>query len=238
MISFMRILFLVMLCSSFLNGKAQNCELIKMEDIPQRKIRNYIISKSINKLDDFSLIKPSWGNNMSESDYHLHSKKFIINKNVAFVWNSYSHIDLKRLLTGNNVRFGLLLKKYTNTAVYAKDLLSPEIDTGQIYFLDLRLLKGLLNIPVAFEIINIDPRNFIVEFSYIDSNIVRGKQTLKFSDNGDGRTRILHLTYFKSNSKIRDGMFYPHFHRKFIKEFHKDMQKVIEYPQHSVLLDH
>ena len=120
------------------------------------------------------------------------------------------------------------MKKHSTTVVYAKDLLSPEIDTGQVYFLNLRLLKGLLNVPVAFEIINIDAGNKIVEFSYIDSNKERGKQTLKFSDNGDGCTSILHLSYFKSNSTIRDAMFYPLLHRKFIKEFHRNMKQGIE----------
>jgi hypothetical protein len=97
--------------------------------------------------------------------------------------------------------------------------------------MNLRLLKGILNVPVAFEIINIDPGKLVVELSYIEGNKTRGKQTLHFFDNGDGRTRIVHMSYFKSDSFVRDAFFYPLFHKKFIREFHNVMkQNIVKRP--------
>ena len=224
-------LLFISLCFSCLVVNSQDISLIRLEDVPQRKVRAYIISNSINMMDNFSLIKPSWKSDVPESEFHLLSQKFTIKNKLSDVWYHYSHVNLKKSFTRHSVRFGLLLKKYSNTVVYAKDMLYPEIDTGQVYFLNLRLLLGLLNVPVAFEIINIDPEQMIVEFSYIDSNKEKGKQTLKFSDSGDGSTTVLHLSYFKSNSAIRDGMFYPLLHRKFINEFHRNMKQGIENSQ-------
>ena len=238
MLSYFLRLIIISLFFSCLVVNAQDINLINLEEVPQRKVRIYIKSNSINRLDNFSLIKPSWKNNIAESEFHLLSQKFIIRNKLSDVWYHYSHVDLKKLFTRHSVRFGLLLKKHSNTVIYAKDLLSPEIDTGQVYFLNLRLIKGLLNVPVAFEIINIDAVQKIVEFSYIDSNKEKGKQTLKFSDNGDGCTSILHLSYFKSNSAIRDAMFYPLLHRKFVNEFHRNMKQGIGNRQLTASVPH
>jgi hypothetical protein len=88
-------------------------------------------------------------------------------------------------------------------------------------------MKGLINIPVAFEIIDIDRKKQILEFSYIDNNKSLGKQTIQFFDNGDGRTMIVHRSYFRSKSWLRNELLYPGFHKKFIKEFHKNMKHLI-----------
>jgi hypothetical protein len=88
-------------------------------------------------------------------------------------------------------------------------------------------MRGLFNLPMAFEIINIDPVERLIEFSYIDGNKARGKQTIQFTDNDDGRIRITHKSFFKSNSPFRDNLLYPYFHRKFIREFHRNMKQLI-----------
>jgi hypothetical protein len=128
---------------------------------------------------------------------------------------------------GHSVRFGLLISKCSNSVIYKNNPLFPDIDTGQVYFLDMRLLKGLLNVPAAFEITNIDQKQQMVEFSYIDNNTSLGKQTIQFFDNGKDCTRIVHRSYFKSESALRDD-FYPCFHNKFIKEFHRNMKHIIK----------
>ena len=73
-----------------------------------------------------------------------------------------------------------------------------------------------------------------MEISYIDNNKSRGKQTIQFFDNGDGCTRIVHLSYFKSESSLRDNLLYPYFHNKFIREFHGNMRKLIKNKQLTI----
>ncbi len=74
-------------------------------------------------------------------------------------------------------------------------------------------MKALFNVPVAFEIINISDNNQLVEISYIDNSKSKGEQTIQFSDNGDGYTRIVHRSYFKSESWLRENLLYPYFHK-------------------------
>jgi hypothetical protein len=201
---------------------------INLHDISQRKIRNYLVSNEISKMHDFSSIHPSWKKECDGSDFNLLEKEFFMNYSLSTVWEFYRHVNSIKMWNGKSVSFGVLLSKSSNSVVYATNTNSPEIDTGQVYFLNLRLIRGLFNVPVAFEITNIDPSLKILEFSYIDGNKSLGKQTLRFFDNGDGRTRIVHISYFKSGSHLRDNLFYPWFHKKFIKEFHGNMRQLLD----------
>lgn len=200
---------------------------INFKAIPQKKIRNFIKTRAIDKLKDFSLIHPSWKKNSDATQFHFNEKIFYINDKIDNVWQCYSHADLTKTLSRPSVRFGLLIAKSSNSVFYTNNISIPAIDTGQVYFFDLRILR-VLNIPVAFEVITIDPENEKLELSYIENNKSRGKQTIQFFDGGKNNTRIVHTSYFKSNSGIRDNLFYPHFHKKFIKNYHRNMKLLLE----------
>jgi hypothetical protein len=201
---------------------------INFKAIPQKKIRNFIKTRAIDKLKDFSLIHPSWKKNSDVKQFHFNEKVFYIDDKIDNVWQCYSHADLTKTLSRPSMRFGLLIEKASNSVFYTDSLAIPAIDTGQVYFFDLRILRGVLNIPVAFEVITIDPENEKLELSYIENNKSRGKQTIQFFDGGKDNTRIVHTSYFKSNSGIRDNLFYPHFHKKFIKNYHRNMRHLLE----------
>lgn len=206
---------------------SQDLKRINLNDIPQRKVRNYISSRSIDKMDSYYSIHPSWKNEIDNQGFKVIEKTFVLKYKLSNVWDFYRHANTFKIWNEKSIRFGLLISRCTNSIVYARNSYCPEVDTGQIYFLNLRFMKGLFNIPVAFEIINIDQVRRIVEFSYIENNKSRGKQTLQFFDDGSGGTRIVHRSLFKSESKLRDKLLYPYFHKKFIREFHKNMDKLI-----------
>ncbi|HNW56696.1 MAG TPA: hypothetical protein PLR88_09170 [Bacteroidales bacterium] len=220
--------FLVILLFSSVIGISQSTETINLEKIPQKKVRKYIKSRSIDRMNDFSLIHSSWKKDNTESDFNVIEKSFYLKSKLSSIWNLYRNATLARVWNKRSVRFGLLISKRSNSVTYANSSSFPEIDTGQIYFLNLRLLKGLYNVPVAFEITTIDQVHQIVEFSYLENNVSKGKQTLQFFDNGEGSTKIVHRSYFKSKSSLRDELFYPPFHKKFIKEFHKNMRQQVK----------
>jgi hypothetical protein len=233
-ISFSDIVFLrvimFLLVSAFITPSSfsQAPQTIKLEEIPQRKVRNYMVSSEIDHMNDFSSIHPSWKGGIDESKFNINEKTFYLKEKLSNVWNCYRHLNFVRAWNGKSVRFGLLIVKSSNSVIYTNDPILPEVDTGQVYFLGLRLIKGLFNIPVAFEITNIDEEMKILEFSYIDGNKTEGKQTLMFIDNGDGTTNIVHKSYFRSNSSFRDNILYPFFHKKFIREFHENMKEYLE----------
>jgi len=221
------ILLLFMSAMSLQTAVSQEPIRINLNEIPQRKVRNYIVTRSIDKMQDYSSIQPSWKKQIDASGFKIIEKTFFLKYGLSDVWEFYRHASTFKMWNGRSIGFGLLITKCSKRITYAKSISCPEVDTGQVYFLNIKLIKGLFNIPVAFEIINIDQLNRMVEFSYIDKNKSEGKQTIQFFDDGAGRTRIVHKSYFKSNSVFRDDWLYPHFHKKFIREFHKNMNKLI-----------
>ena len=224
----LKLIFLLMIFGfSFLPVFSQGPR-INVEDIPQRKIRNYIVSRSIDKMDDYSSIHASWKKNINESDFNVIEKTFFLNYDLSDSWDFYRHANTLKMWNGKTVRFGLLLSKCTNSAINIINSSYHEIDTGDVYFLNLKLFRGILNVEVAFEITRIDSKQRIMEFSYIDNNKSLGKQSIQFFEYGPGKTKIVHRTYFKSDSNIRDKLFYPYFHKKFINEFHRNMGKLIK----------
>jgi hypothetical protein len=213
---------------SLLPGVSQSLKSINLEEIPQRKVRKYIVTREIDQMYDFSSIHASWKKDINESDFNVNEKILYLNYDLAEVWKCYSHANPDEMWNGKSIRLGLIILKCSNTVIYTNSSTFPEVDTGQVFFLNLRLMKGLVKVPVAFEIITIDDIQQIVEISYIENNKSQGKQTIQFFDNGDGRTRIVHRSYFKSESRLRDDLLYPYFHKKFIKEFHRNMRQLIK----------
>jgi hypothetical protein len=209
-------------------ASAQIVHSINLDLIPQKKVRNYIVDNEINSMENYSSIHASWKTGLDISGFQTHEKIFFVKDKLNNVWDCYKKANPIESWNGHFVRFALLISKADNSVMYSNGEDFPQIDTGQVYFLDLRLLKGLFNVPVAFEIISIDTVNKIFEFSYIDGNKSQGKQVIQFVDNGDGRTRIVHKSYFKSDSPMRDNLFYPYFHTKIIKEFHRNMRKFVQ----------
>lgn len=201
---------------------------INFEDIPQKTIRKFIKAKSIDKIPDFSTIHSSWNADADQSEFHYNEKVFYFKDVLQDVWDGYSNVNLTKCLLGRSIRFGLLISKCSNSVIYSNNSSFIQLDTGQVYFFDLRFIRGLINIPVAFEVTSIDHVNQIIEFSYLDINKSRGKQTMQFSDGGNGMTMIVHRTYFKSNSKVRDNLLYPHFHKRFITQYHRNMKHLLK----------
>jgi hypothetical protein len=222
------ITFIFIIRHIFIPVFSQSLKTIDPQKVSPVKVREYIVSRSFDQLIDFSSIHASWKKDVNVHDFYDIEETFYLRKKVSIVWECYRHINPIKMWNGKSFKLGLLICKYPKSVIYANDLYIPDIDTGQVYFLNLKLIKGLINVPVAFEIINIDNDKRIMEFSYIDSNVARGKQVLEFFDDGEGRTRIVHRTYFKSESWLRDNLFYPYFHFRFIEEFHRNMKKLIK----------
>ena len=174
------------------------------------------------------MIHASWNNGIDESGFQFNEKTFFLKNKLAHVWDCYRNANPNKSWNGHFVRFELMISKFSNTVLYCNNSIFPVIDTGQVYFLNVRLLQGILNVPLAFEIINVDPGQRIIEFSYIEGNKSIGKQIIQFSEIADGRIRITHSSYFKSDSNLRDNLLYPYFHKKLVREFHRNMKQLVQ----------
>ena len=199
---------------------------IKLEQIEQKTIRKYVehqIEEGRHQLYD---IQPSWNRGDDLSLYNKNEITFLLDASLQDVWQSYLSIDPSKLWDNRSMSKGLMLQKSPAKIFYYEDS-SAYINTGQVYFLNLRLLSGIYNVAVAFEIITIDNLEMVIEFSYVEGNQSLGVQQIKFIPTDDNSTKIIHTSYFKSNSNFRDKWLYPIFHKKVTKDFHENIKKIL-----------
>ena len=208
------------------SGFSQNAYLINLEQVHSRTVRKYIEKRNIDKLTDFSSIQPSWNNDINKAGFNTDERTFLFRDKISRVWENYRFSDPMKSWRGRFAKVSLLISKGSNSVFYPGISSRLMLDTGQVYFLSLRLLKGLFKLPVAFEIINIDPSARMIEYSYLDDNVAKGKQTIQLFDEGDGLTKVVHTTYYKSESHFRDNVLYPYFHKKIIRDFHNKMKRL------------
>lgn len=197
---------------------------IKLEQIEQKTIRKYVGRQIEEGKHQFYDIQPSWNRGDDLSIYNKNEMTLFLKANLKDVWQSYLSIDPSKMWNNRSTSKGLMLQKYPTKIFYNADS-SAYIDTGQVYFLNLKILSGIHNIAVAFEIITIDTLEMVIEFSYLEGNQSLGFQQIKFIAVDDNSTKIIHTSYFKSDSHFRDKWLYPFFHRKVTKDFHDNVSE-------------
>jgi hypothetical protein len=104
-----------------------------------------------------------------------------------------------------------------------KDQNLPEISKGQIFFLELDIIKQM-QIPVAFEVVELDSHKKTLSFSYLKQNKSNGIQRITFVQTGE-EFNIIHETHFKSDSKFRDKRLYGLFHTRLLDDVWKRFEK-------------
>lgn len=220
-LTFLLALFLLL---SGLCGYSQ-CELdkVNLELIPYSSVKTYLENQKARNVKSFLDIKPTWSG--SKEGYNIQEKTYKVKGDLTEVWDYYKTTSPSVSWNGKKVMFGFMFSKEQNKPVYKGEMIS-EIDTGQVIFLNLKLLK-FYNLAMAFEVISVDAEKKLIEFSYIEGNASQGKQSLQFINTPEGYTEIVHRSYFKSGSKLRDKFLYPFFHTRTTNEFHRIMRKII-----------
>lgn len=218
-------LFLVFLLNVFLCNSQMTFSEIDFNKVPQKKVQEFLIEQQNNHIHSLIEIQPSIKQNSELKGYRNHAKEYFLKDSLIKVWQHYIVTNPGDSWNGKIVSFGMLFSKKDEQIVYRNEYVS-HIDTGQVVFLNLKLLKGIANLATVFEFITIDKKERIIEFSYINGNITKGKQRLQFIETNKGYTRILHTSFYKSSSLFRDRFLYPFFHDKISNEFHRNMKKL------------
>jgi hypothetical protein len=200
---------------------------INLEQVHQKTIRKFIECQIDEGKHEFTELKPSWKSGTDLSSFRKKEMDFFLKGNFMDIWHGYVSANPSKSWNGRKISFGLLLLKFPARIFYDHDPIDG-VDLGQVYLLKLKLLLGIYSIPVAFEIITVDEENKIIEFSYLEGNKSNGVQQVKFLDLGDGRTEIIHTSYYKSDSRFRDKWMYPHFHKIIINDFHRNMRRLLK----------
>lgn len=221
-----RVLLLVCVSPLITVFSQKSLQDIDMYLIPQKKVKQFITNQIQNNILHFTDVMPSCDKDDDISGYWKHEKSYKIKENIDDVWENYLTADPSDVWEGHIVSFGMLFSKITNEVVYRNEEYN-HIDTGQVYYVNLKFWHGVYNLAVAFEVINVDEEHKVLEFSYVKSGISHGKQRIHFVADEKGNTRIYHDTYFRSHSNLRDRILYPHFHKKVINEYHRNMRHQI-----------
>jgi hypothetical protein len=216
-------LFLVLGLVTIKCYSQDSLDKLNLNRIPQKKIRNFILAQEKNHVNKFSEVEPSWEQGQDMSSFHDLESTYIIKDSLEKVWKLYKSVSPAVSWNGRIISFGLLFVKGTNFVMYHDDNTYPRLDTGQVFYVNLKLLMGIYNLAVGLEIVDIDSVNKSIRFSYIHGGKSEGEQTIQFVSFDHGYTKIIHSTAFKSDSKFRDRYLYPHFHKKSINEFHHNI---------------
>jgi hypothetical protein len=210
---------------------------INLSRIPQRKIRNYIRHERemrVRYLNDF---KPSCRDEKESEGFSMMENTYLIKEKLENVWRTYCTTSLAQAWENRMSSFGLLFSKWTDSIEYRNDTRGSGIDTGLVFFIDLKLLRGIYNIPVGVEVLKIDSIFRTITFSYLDGGRAKGIQTIRLLEDKDGFTRIVHTSAFKSNSQLRDQHLYPFYHTRILNEFHRKMLNRFIHDQDEFIIE-
>lgn len=146
---------------------------VLISDVEEKRLVNSSVmdylqdqqNHDINKFDD---IEPSLNPDEDVSGYKKQVLDYYFKGNPDVALNSYINNATGKAWNNRNVKLNLLFSKKTETLFYNGDELGP-LDNEQVVYLNLSFLFGLYNLPMAFEITEIDDKNLSIEFSLNNS---------------------------------------------------------------------
>ena len=196
---------------------------IDFSRIPQKKIRHFIENQFDNDKVNFSDLEPSTGSDSDSEELYTMQNTYLIKESPEVVWETYNTANLATAWNGRIVSLGFLCSKWSDYIVYKNGDNYQSIDTGQVFFLNLRILYGIYNLPVGVQVVSVDKENKSITFSYLKGGKSIGTQTITICATPDGYTEVIHKSAFKSGSNFRDKHLYPYYHTKVLNEFHRNI---------------
>ncbi len=202
-------------------------DTIDLSRISQKSVRGLVIKEKVKTTRDFQCLNTSCYQEEDSLKFRQHVKSYRIRASLEEVWKKYSSVSPRDAWTGKRVKFGFLFNRFQDAFVYPEEAASP-MTVGSIIYVDLKLLKGIKNLGVAFEVTGMDPEKKIIRFCYLKDGISKGSQEIRFSSEPDGTTLVTHDTHYHSDSRFRDQALYPRFHEQLVGEFHENLRRIIE----------
>lgn len=219
------LIVLLSLLANFLLAQS-SLEEIDLKRIPQKRIREFIMNQKASDIKQFKDVCCAISKTDNVKELRNHERIYTLKQEVGKVWDTYLAANPAKSWNGKRVTFGLVFSKISNYIMYNDGVFSG-LDSGQVFYINIGIMRGLENMAVAFEIVNVDSLNKKIEFSYVDGGKSMGTQTIQFVDLHNGSTQVVHHTSFKSDSAFRDRFLYPFFHSRVINEYHRNMKKLI-----------
>jgi hypothetical protein len=200
---------------------------VDLTRVKQKTVRKFIHNNGLRSLEDFANISHSLTHNPDISTFHRHVKTFSFKHNIEDVWSAYKTIGPVQTCNGSMLSFGLQYSRRNHKITYHEDD-HGSIEKGQIVFLHLRLVWGLVNIAVGHEITEVNEDEKFIQMCYLKGGASRGTQYIRLKETPEGNTEIIHETFYKSHSDFRDKQLYPALHGLVISEFHRNVRLELE----------
>lgn len=151
--------------------------------------------------------------------FHHHVKKYRLKGDAKDLFSKLISRSGKESWNGSS-EFQLAYLPDSKLTLTKEEENQPAVGEGHIYILDLKI-SNKVQIPVAFQIVELNRETNTLAFSYLVQNKSNGIQHIQFQQEGD-ETIIVHQTYFKSDSRFRDALLYRPFHTKLLNEFYEN----------------
>jgi hypothetical protein len=197
-------------------------EVLDLKRIPQRSVRKLVQKENVKTATDFQYMATSCYQPGDSARYQINLRTLLVKAPIGKVWEKYVSITPKEAWSGRTTNFAFLFSKPENQFFYPGNADEP-LRVGSIIFVNLRLLKGIKNLGVGFEITRLDEVSKTICFCYLKDGASNGSQEIQFTEMANGDTKISHLTHYRSRSVFRDKRLYPFFHDKFVNEFHQNI---------------
>ena len=196
---------------------------IDFEKIQQKEVKKLIEAQIQNGVSTFDDLRETYYSGEDISKYKIHEKVFLMDAPLEVAWHHYVVTDPSRAWNGKMISFVLMVSGNANEILYPGEKFSAT-EVGQIFYLSLNIIAGIVKVAVSHKIIGVDHANKIMTLSYVAGGETVGKQDIKLTQTVDGKTKITHTTYYRGKSEFREKYLYPFFHTRAVKEFHSNIR--------------
>lgn len=200
-----------------------------MQQVDPSRIEQTSILKLIKKFDekgihDFSILQPSVDKTTDTRDFDSNTHIFHNSHQLEDVWNDYLKQHPSKIWNGKTVTMGFIYSPDLKRIIYSNDEYNG-IKEGQIYFIQMKVLFGIIKFPVCFMITKVDNQRHEIEFSYVKQGATKGSQTIKLIEEGAKGTKIIHSSLHLTENAFRDKTMYPIYHKRAISEVHRNIER-------------
>lgn len=201
--------------------------LIDFSRIKHEKVKKLLRANGLLSLNDLSKLQSVCYNESDGQHYYTHTKSFLIDADIATVWNAYKTVNPQETRNGSMVSFGMMYSRKQNEIMYPGDLYNG-IEEGQILFLNLNLVANALHLAVGHEITGVNDSEKTIKICYLQNGASTGTQLIQLKEISKDQTQVVHDTWYRSGSIFRDKVLYPGFHTKGLTEFHNNVKRKVQ----------
>lgn len=209
---------------------------LDFDRIRQKKIIEFVRIQKRNGKKTFYELNSFCYRKQDSIKFRQISSTYLIHENADKVWKGYLRMCPFEAYTGNRVGIGFVYSKKDDKIIYEGDVYD-NLEVGQQYFFNIRVLGGIKNMGIADEVTGLDESTKTIRFCYLQYGKTEGTQEISLKETSNGYTQVTHKSWYHSGSKFRDRILYPYFHNLTIGEYHRIVKNMLEKPKSLIFSD-